>query len=399
MTDTRRISIMGSTGSIGTSALDVVQHANAVGDVRFEVCALAAGSDAELLARQAIACSAEIAIIADESRLPELKERLAGTRIEAAAGDAAIEEAASRPVDRVLAAIVGAAGLHSTLSAVRAGNDIAIANKESIVCGGRLILQEARKAGVKVLPVDSEHSAIFQCLGDGRQLDQLTITASGGPFRTASLSEMRSASPQQAAAHPNWSMGIKNSIDSATLMNKALEFIEAGFLFDTEGERIEVLVHPQSIVHGMAHFTDGSVIAQLGAPDMRTPISYALGWPERIATTVDRLDLGAIGRLDFEPVDAERFPAIRLAREAYSHGAGATTVLNCANESAVSAFIAGQCGFLDISWAVEETLNGYFAGSMSGMACDTLEEIALLDDYSRKVAADLLEKARSRVGG
>ena len=399
MTDTRRISIMGSTGSIGTSALDVVQHANAVGDVRFEVCALAAGSDAELLARQAIACNAEIAIIADESRLPELKERLAGARIEAAAGDAAIEEAASRPVDRVLAAIVGAAGLRSTLSAVRAGNDIAIANKESIVCGGRLILQEARKAGVKVLPVDSEHSAIFQCLGDGRQLDQLTITASGGPFRTASLSEMRSASPKQAAAHPNWSMGIKNSIDSATLMNKALEFIEAGFLFDTEGERIEVLVHPQSIVHGMAHFADGSVIAQLGAPDMRTPISYALGWPERIATTVDRLDLGAIGRLDFEPVDAERFPAIRLAREAYSHGAGATTVLNCANESAVSAFIAGQCGFLDISWAVEETLNGYFAGSMSGMACDTLEEIALLDDYSRKVAADLLEKARSRVGG
>lgn len=399
MTQTRRISIMGSTGSIGKSALAVIRHANASSDVQFKVCALVAGSDTQLLARQAIEFGAEIAVIADETKRPDLQQRLAGTSVAAAAGETAITEAATRKVERVLAAIVGSAGLTSTLAAVRAGNDVAIANKESVVCGGPLILSEARRAGVKVLPVDSEHSAIFQCLGDGRELEQLTITASGGPFRTASLAQMRAATPRQAAAHPNWNMGIKNSIDSATLMNKALEFIEAGFLFETGGEKMEVLIHPQSIVHGMAHFTDGSVMAQLGAPDMQTPISYALGWPDRVPTTVERLDLGMIGRLDFEPVDADRFPAIRLARLAYAEGAAATTVLNCANESAVSAFITGQCGFLDISWAVEETLNRFFAGNMNGMKCNTLEEIAFLDRFSRDAADDLLEKTQSRTGG
>lgn len=395
----RRISIMGSTGSIGQSALDVVRHANTTTPESFQVVALAAGSDARTLAAQAIEFKAEIAVVADDSRLAELQSCLQGTGIDAAAGDRAIAEAASRPVERVLAAIVGAAGLESTISAVRAGNDVAIANKESVVCGGHLILSEARRKGVTILPVDSEHSAIFQCLGDGRSLEKLTITASGGPFRTASLDEMRRATPEQAAAHPNWDMGIKNSIDSATLMNKALEFIEAGFLFEVEGDRMDVLVHPQSIIHGMAHFTDGSVIAQLGAPDMKTPISYALGWPDRIPTTVDRLDLAALGRLDFDPVDESRFPAIRLARQAYAHGVQATTVLNCANESAVSAFIAGQCGFLDISWIVEETLNRYFSGNMDGIACNTLEEIAFLDRFSREMARDVLEKTQRRTGG
>lgn len=396
---TRRISIMGSTGSIGKSALDVVRYANANAGQTFQIVALAAGSDAEGLAAQAIAFNAEIAVISDESQLPTLKTLLAGTDIEAAAGETAIAEAAARPVERMLAAIVGAAGLKSTISAIRAGNDVAIANKESIVCGGKLILSEARRRGVSILPVDSEHSAIFQCLGDGRSLEKLTITASGGPFLTSSLDQMRMASPKQAAAHPNWSMGVKNSIDSATLMNKALEFIEAGFLFDVEGERLDVIVHPQSIIHGMAHFTDGSVIAQLGAPDMKTPISYALGWPDRVPTVVDRLDLATLGRLDFENVDETRFPAIRLARQAYAHGAQATTVLNCANESAVSAFIAGHCGFLDISWIVEETLNRYFSGNMHGIACDTLEEIALLDRFSREMARDVLEKTQRRTGG
>ncbi|MDX1291783.1 MAG: 1-deoxy-D-xylulose-5-phosphate reductoisomerase, partial [Hyphomonas sp.] len=395
----RRISIMGSTGSIGQSALDVVRHANTTTPESFQIVALAAGSDARTLAAQAIEFKAEIAVVADETRLAELQSCLQGTGIDAAAGDRAIAEAASRPVERVLAAIVGAAGLESTISAVRAGNDVAIANKESVVCGGQLILSEARRKGVTILPVDSEHSAIFQCLGDGRSLEKLTITASGGPFRTASLDEMRRATPEQAAAHPNWDMGIKNSIDSATLMNKALEFIEAGFLFEVEGDRMDVLVHPQSIIHGMAHFTDGSVIAQLGAPDMKTPISYALGWPDRIPTTVDRLDLAALGRLDFDPVDESRFPAIRLARQAYAHGVQATTVLNCANESAVSAFIAGQCGFLDISWIVEETLNRYFSGNMDGIACNTLEEIAFLDRFSREMARDVLEKTQRRTGG
>lgn len=399
MTQTRRISIMGSTGSIGKSALDVVRHAGEVGECNFEIVALAAGSDAEELAKQAIEFGVELAVIADESKLDDLRGLLAGTDVAVAAGSAAVCEAATRPVDRVLAAIVGAAGLESTIAAVRAGNDVAIANKESVVCGGRLILQEATLSGVKILPVDSEHSAIYQCLGDGRALEKMTITASGGPFRTSGLEEMRVATPQQAAAHPNWSMGIKNSIDSATLMNKALEFIEAGFLFDVGEDKIDVLVHPQSIIHGMAHFTDGSVIAQLGAPDMKTPISYALGWPDRIPTGVDRLDLAALGQLDFEAVDQARFPAITLARLAYRNGAAATTVLNSANEVAVSAFIAGKCGFLDISWLVEETLSRYLEGNMQGIACGTLEEIAFLDRMTRKKTMDILGSAKRRMGG
>lgn len=395
----RRISIMGSTGSIGTSALDVVAQANAAGDTRFEIVALAAGSDSETLARQAIAIRPQVAVIADESRLDDLRQRLAGTGIEAAAGLAAVNEAATRPCDRLLAAIVGAAGLSSTLAAIREGTDVAIANKESIVCGGKLILSEAARTGARVLPVDSEHSGIFQALGDGRSLEKLTITASGGPFRTATLAEMAAATPTQAAAHPNWAMGIKNSIDSATLMNKALEFIEAAYLFDVPADRIDVLVHPQSIIHGMAHFHDGSVIAQLSAPDMRAPIAYALGWPDRVATNVARLDLAALGRMDFAQVDAARFPAIALARRAIALGSAGTTVLNCANEAAVSAFIAGQCGFLDISWAVEEVLSRFSSTDLAAMACDTLEEIAYLDRFGREMATELLNKAPSRAGG
>ncbi|MEQ8299181.1 MAG: 1-deoxy-D-xylulose-5-phosphate reductoisomerase [Hyphomonas sp.] len=395
----RRISIMGSTGSIGTSALDVVAQANAAGQTPFEIIALAAGSDSETLAQQAIAFRPQIAVIADEAKLADLRERLAGTGIETAGGVDAVTEAATRSCDRVLAAIVGAAGLSSTLAAVRQGTDVAIANKESIVCGGRLILAEAMRTGARVLPVDSEHSGIFQALGDGKSLEKLTITASGGPFRTASLKQMGVATPAEAAAHPNWDMGIKNSIDSATLMNKALEFIEAAYLFDVAADRIDVLVHPQSIIHGMAHFNDGSVIAQLSAPDMRAPIAYALGWPDRVATNVARLDLAALGRLDFAEVDAERFPAIELARRAIAMGSAGTTVLNCANEAAVSAFIAGQCGFLDISWAVDEVLSRFSSGNLASMACDTLEEIAYLDRFGREMATELLKKAPSRAGG
>lgn len=395
----RRISIMGSTGSIGTSALDVVAQANAAGQTPFEIIALAAGSDSETLAQQAIAFRPQIAVIADEAKLADLRERLAGTGIETAGGVDAVTEAATRSCDRVLAAIVGAAGLSSTLAAVRQGTDVAIANKESIVCGGRLILAEAMRTGARVLPVDSEHSGIFQALGDGKSLEKLTITASGGPFRTASLEQMGVATPAEAAAHPNWDMGIKNSIDSATLMNKALEFIEAAYLFDVAADRIDVLVHPQSIIHGMAHFNDGSVIAQLSAPDMRAPIAYALGWPDRVATNVARLDLAALGRLDFAEVDAERFPAIELARRAIAMGSAGTTVLNCANEAAVSAFISGQCGFLDISWAVDEVLSRFSSGNLASMACDTLEEIAYLDRFGREMATELLKKAPSRAGG
>jgi len=392
MTSRRAVSVMGSTGSIGCSALDVIQYENQRGGAGFDVIALTAGSNVEKLAEQALECRPQIAVIADETQLPILKDRLAGSGIEAAGGAAAVTEAAMRPA-RVLAAIVGAAGLESTLAAVQAGNDVAIANKESVVCGGRLILEEARKAGVMVLPVDSEHSAIHQCLGDGKSLERLTITASGGPFRTATLDEMRTASPEAAAAHPNWAMGIKNSIDSATLMNKALELIEAAYLFDVPANKIDVIIHPQSIIHGMAHFTDGSVIAQLGAPDMRTPISYALGWPDRVATTVNRLDLVSLAKLDFEAVDGTKFPAVDLAREAFSAGPGATTVLNCANETAVSAFIAGQCGFLDISWVVKEVLSRFLSGNMAGMACSSLEEIGYLDRFARSAAEDVLKRA------
>lgn len=351
------------------------------------------------LVSQALVLRPRIAVIADESKREELAHRLSGTGIEVAAGDAAINEAATRSCDRVLAAIVGAAGLPSTLSAIRAGNDVAIANKESIVCGGALMLEAAKRSGARLLPVDSEHSAIFQCLGDGRGLERLTITASGGPFRTVSLEKMKTATPAEAAAHPVWSMGIKNSIDSATLMNKALEFIEAAILFDVAAADIDVLVHPQSIIHGMAQFNDGSVIAQMGAPDMKTPISYALGWPDRIPTTVSRLNLAALGRLDFAEVDEQRFPAIRLARQAMTAGPGARVILNCANEAAVSAFISGECGFLDISRSVEAALECFSSGNFASSKCETLEEIAELSRYGRVLVSDQLRNAPGRAGG
>lgn len=395
----RRISIMGSTGSIGSSAVDVIAHANSGREPVFEIEALVAGQNTAKLAEQATLLRPAIAVIADESKLADLRGRLSGTGIEVAGGNAAVLEAAERPCDRLLAAIVGAAGLASTLAAVRQGTDVAIANKESIVCGGRLILSEAKKYGVKILPVDSEHNAIFQVLEAGDGLEKLTITASGGPFLSHSIEEMKGATPAQAAAHPNWDMGIKNSIDSATLMNKALEFIEAAYLFDLPASALDVLIHPQSIIHGMAHYVDGSVLAQLGSPDMRTPISYALGWPRRIATQVARLDLVAISQLDFAAVDRTRFPAIDLAREAIALGNGGATVLNCSNETAVSAFIAGNCGFMDISWVVSEVMNRFSSGNLASMACETLEEIEYLDQHGRQLARALIEKAPLRAGG
>lgn len=392
---------MGSTGSIGTSALDVVRHNNAQSEprIRFEIDTLAAGGRVEDLAQQAKAFGAKQAVIADESRLPELESLLEGTEVVADGGVDAVNAAAARDCDLVLAAIVGSAGLSSTLAAVSAGNDVAIANKESIVSGGHVIKRAAEKSGAKILPVDSEHNAIFQVLASRDGLSKLTITASGGPFRTSPIEEMSGATPQQAAAHPNWDMGIKNSIDSATLMNKALEFIEASVLFDVPPAQIEVLVHPQSIIHGMAHFCDGSVLAQLSAPDMKCPISYALGWPDRVPTAVAPLDLTKIGQMEFYAVDSTRFPAIGLAREALRLGYGGSTVLNSSNEAAVSAFITGQCGFLDISWVVEEALERFSSGNLASMACETLDEIAHLDRYGRQMTAELLEKARARAGG
>lgn len=399
MTSGQRISIMGSTGSIGCSALSVIADANnAASDPAFEIDVLAAGTDVAALAEQAIRFRPALAVIADETKLPELRERLKHTNIGTAGGNAAVTEAAGRPCDRLLAAIVGSAGLQSTLAAVRAGTDVALANKESIVCAGPLILSEASRAGANIIPVDSEHNAIFQVLQNRDGLEKLTITASGGPFLNWTLEQMAGATPDEAKAHPNWDMGIKNSIDSATLMNKALEFIEAAYLFDLSPGSIDVLVHPQSIIHGMAHYKDGSVLAQLSVPDMCTPIAHALTWPERIETKVERLDLTKVGKLEFMPVDEQKFPAIRLAKQALLLGSGGPTVLNCANEVAVTAFIAGDCGFLDISWVVEETLARFSSGKFGDGLYESLEEIAELDKQGRNIALGLLQQTRNKRG-
>lgn len=400
MTEPTAISIMGATGSIGTSALNVIAHANAVASdgPRFRVVALVANGDAVTLAEQALAVRPEIAVVADDAALSDLRGRLEGSGIAVAGGQEAVIEAALRPCDKLLAAISGSAGLASTLAAVQAGYTVALANKESIVCAGALILAEAARTGATILPVDSEHNAIFQVWQEGRGLEKLTITASGGPFRTADRATLAVASPDAAKAHPNWDMGPKNSIDSATLMNKALEFIEASYLFGIHEHQIDVVVHPQSIVHGMAHFVDGSVLAQLGVPDMRTPIANALAWPNRVSAPVERLDLAAVGALTFEPVDSARFPAVDFARHASRSGNAAATLLNSANEAAVAAFLGGKCGFLDISWVVGEVLERYADTNFAGMACDTLEEVMYLDQTGRRLAADLLKQAPRPTG-
>lgn len=399
MSDPVRISIMGATGSIGQSAADVILNANAAaGGPVFAVEALVAGRNVGELVTLAKRLRPAVAVIADEDGAAALAEGLAGTGIETAAGELAAIEAATRPCDKLLAAISGSAGLASTLAAVRQGTAIALANKESIVCAGGLILAEAKAHGAVILPVDSEHNAIFQVLQRKDEVERLTITASGGPFRTHPLDAMARATPDQAKAHPNWDMGIKNSIDSATLMNKALEFIEAAYLFDLPPSQIDVVVHPQSIVHGMAHYIDGSVLAQLGMPDMRTPIAHALAWPRRVYTPVQRLSLAEIGQLDFGPVDGERFPAVDYARRASALGNAAATVLNSANEAAVTAFISGACGFLDISWAVGEMLDRFEATNFAGLSCMSLEEIEYLDTRVRDMTLSELKAAPRRAG-
>ena len=376
----RRVSILGATGSIGRSTIDLVAR----GGDAYQVEALIAGRNARLLADQARRLGARCAVVGEEDAYGELKQALAGTWIEAGAGAAAVAEAAGRPVDWVMAGIVGAAGLGPTLEAVRQGAVVALANKESLVCAGEIVLAEAARCGATVLPVDSEHSAIFQAMGGGGRdrIEKIALTASGGPFRTASRERMETATPADALAHPNWKMGRKISIDSATMMNKGLELVEACFLFGMPESRIDVLVHPQSIVHGLVHYVDGSVLAQLGAPDMRTPISCALAWPDRIPTPSARLDLAGIGVLSFEPPDEDRFPALRLAREALRDGGGAPTVLNAANETAVAGFLSGRIGFRDIARVVAATLERVRRPRPA-----TLEDVGSLDEESRAAAA------------
>ena len=350
----RRVAILGSTGSVGCNTVELI----AADRNAYEVEALVALRNVERLASQAREVRARLAVVADESRYRVLKSLLAGSGIEVAAGAAAVVEAAARPSDWVMAAIVGAAGLAPTLAAVERGALVALANKEVLVCAGALVTDAARRHGARLLPVDSEHNAIFQVFASDQAhaLERIVLTASGGPFRERSREAMAAATPAEAVAHPNWRMGAKISVDSATMMNKGLEVIEAHHLFDLPSERIEVVVHPQSVVHGLVYYSDGSVLAQLGSPDMRTPIANALGWPTRIPAPSPRLDLAALGRLVFEAPDLERFPALRLARTALNAGGGAPTVLNAANEVAVAAFLDGRIGFLDIAAIVEETL-------------------------------------------
>jgi 1-deoxy-D-xylulose-5-phosphate reductoisomerase len=350
----KKVSILGATGSIGQSTLDLIERS----PDRFEVVALTASVNAAKLADAARRTGARLAVIADESRLPELEAALRGTDCRAATGADALIEAASGDADLVMAAIVGCAGLAPTMAAVQAGKTVALANKEALVTAGDLMTDAAAKNGARLLPVDSEHNAIFQSLAGSRidQVSRLILTASGGPFRTASAEEMSVATPAQAVAHPNWTMGAKISVDSATLMNKGLELIEAHYLFGLPSERIDILVHPQSVIHSLVEYVDGSVLAQLGSPDMRIPIAYALAWPDRMATPAQRLNLVDIARLDFGEPDLKRFPALRLAREALEAGGSAPAVLNGANEVAVATFLDGRIQFPDISRLVESAL-------------------------------------------
>ncbi len=351
----RRISILGATGSVGTSTLDLVErHPD-----RFEVIALTAAINALALADCARRTGASLAVIADERKLGELRDALAGTGCRAATGHDAMLEAAAGDAEWVMAAIVGCAGLEPVMAAVEAGRTIALANKEALVTAGSLMTDAARRSGATILPVDSEHNAIFQCLA-GNSMDgvaKLILTASGGPFREWSKAEMDVARPEQALAHPNWSMGDKISIDSATMMNKGLELIEAHHLFGIPAQRIEILVHPQSVIHSMVEYVDGSVIAQLGSADMRIPIAHALAWPERIDTGAETLDLIKIATLSFEPPDEGRFPSLRLARAALESGKGEAIVLNAANELAVAAFLDRRIAFGDIARIVERAID------------------------------------------
>jgi len=386
----RRVTILGSTGSIGCNTAELL----AADRESYAVEALVALRNAERLAEQAKSLKARFAVIADESQYGVLKEALAGTGIETACGTEAVVEAAKRPADWVMAAIVGAAGLAPTLAAVRRGAFVALANKEVLVCAGDLVTAEAKQHKATLLPVDSEHNAIFQCF-DVKQrgaIEKIVLTASGGPFRTASVEAMASATPAQAVKHPNWSMGAKISVDSATMMNKGLEVIEAHHLFDLDSDKLDVVVHPQSVVHGLVYYTDGSVLAQLGSPDMRTPIANALGWPDRIPAPSARLDLAKLAKLTFEAPEPERFPALRLARAALIAGGGAPTVLNAANEIAVAAFLDERIGFLDIAATVERALD-----RLAGRRIASLDDVYALDRETRATARSLIGEDTRRV--
>ena len=384
----RSVTILGSTGSIGRSTVNLLES----NLVAYRVEALTARSNVDLLARQARQLDARLAVVADESCYGELKAALDGTAVRVAAGVEGLIEAASLPSDWVMAGIVGAAGLQPTLAAVRRGAVVALANKECLVCAGALMLREVARHGATLLPVDSEHNAIFQVFDFDRpeRVEKIILTASGGPFRDFDRAAMAQVTPSEAVAHPNWDMGAKISVDSATMMNKGLELIEAYHLFPVAEDQIEILVHPQSVVHSMVAYCDGSVLAQLGSPDMRTPIAYSLAWPDRVAAPVPRLDLAQIGNLTFENPDIVKFPAIGLAREVLKMGAAAATTMNAANEVAVHGFLAGRIGFLDIVSVVEDTLERSKLGDVA-----SLGEVVEIDNEAREIANALIVSAGS----
>jgi len=390
---TRSVTILGATGSIGSSTIDLIRREPS----RYRVEALTARRNAALLAKIARDVGARLAVVADPTAYDDLKRALAGTGIEAAAGEVALEEAAERPAEWVMAAISGAIGLRPTLAAIERGATVALANKECLVCAGALFMRRAASSGATVLPVDSEHNAIFQALGAGRREDvkRVILTASGGPFRTWTLDAIKAATPEQALRHPNWSMGPKNTIDSATMMNKGLELIEAHHLFALAPEEIDVLVHPQSVVHGLVEFRDGSVVAELGSPDMRIPIAHCLAWPQRIDGPALRLDLARIGELTFEAPDETRFPALKLARRALQAGGAAPTVLNAADEVAVGEFTAGRIGFTGIAALVEATLE---SAQNRGLMTDPsgIDAALAVDHIARSLARDLLPEIAAK---
>jgi 1-deoxy-D-xylulose-5-phosphate reductoisomerase len=381
----KSVTVLGATGSVGQSTLDLINRA----PEQFEVVALTAQTDVVGLAAAARHTSAKLAVIGKTELYEELKLALSDTDIEIAAGEPAVIDAAKRDADWTMAAIVGCAGLQPVMAALERGQSLAFANKEALVSAGPLMIDAARRSGATLLPTDSEHNAIFQCLDQSapKGVARIILTASGGPFRTWSIAEMAAAKPEQALKHPNWTMGAKISIDSATMMNKGLELIEARYLFDMPSERLDVIFHPQSVIHSMVEYVDGSVLAQLGAPDMRIPIAHCLAWPERMNTPMPRLNLAEIGRLDFEEPDVVRFPALRVARSAMEAGGAAPAILNAANEIAVAAFLAGKIAFTRIAAIVEEVLGRY-----QSIEPQSIADVLAIDREARVHASHQIER-------
>lgn len=389
---TRKISVLGSTGSVGTSTLDLMEAAEDAGSGRFEVEVLTGGANVALLAEQCLRWKPKLAVIANEDARKELADRLVGSGIEIAAGSEAIVEAASRPVDWVMASIVGAAGLRSAWAAAGTGTTLALANKESLVCCGPALIERVAASGGRIIPVDSEHSAIFQVFpADApERVAKLVLTASGGPFRRTPLDQMKTITPQQAVAHPNWSMGAKISVDSASMANKGLELIEAAYLFGMPQSKIDVVVHPESIIHSLVEYVDGSTLAQMGPPDMKTPIACALAWPNRMPWPAPKLDLAALGKLTFEAPDMTRFPALKLAREALEAGGVAPIIFNAANEVAAFAFLDRRLAFLNIAAVITETLEKAQGEGLAMGNGSAAESALAVDKEARRIAGDIV---------